>query len=129
MTRVSTIMIVAFISAGAVLRPGMSAAATSSLNAEVEAGKAFAEMACAACHQVRPDQPSPPPVIDKESHSTVEAPSFIRIAYERGDQPAYLREVITRPTHPMPEQLLEDKDVAALVAYIRSLRATRRTKP
>jgi mono/diheme cytochrome c family protein len=111
---------------GAALPPAHAAGATS---AEIARGRAFAELGCSACHQVRADQPVPAPVFDADSKSMVEAPSFLRIARERGTDAAYLRSAITLPHYPMREQMIGDEDLDSLIAYIQSLRGTVPAKP
>ncbi len=106
-----------------------SAHAADATSAEIARGRAFAELGCSACHQVRADQPLPAPVFDADSKSMVAAPSFLRIARERGTDAAYLRSAITLPHYPMREQMIGDEDLDSLIAYIGSLRGSVPSKP
>ena len=88
--------------------------------AAVDAGRALAEEACSACHQVTPGQMRPPPVANPDEGSKVQAPAFAEVArlcLSESD----LRTKITSPHYPMREQVLTDIDVGALAQYIRSL--------
>ena len=88
--------------------------------ASVEAGRALAQAACSACHQVVPEQHRPPPVANPDEGSKVQAPSFQRIA-ARCLTETDLRAKIVSPHYPMREQVLTDIDVGSLAQYIRSL--------
>jgi len=88
----------------------------------VEDGKALAREACAACHQVTPEQQPPRPVYNPDEGNAVRAPSFVAIARDPTRTDDYLRAIITRPHYPMREQMIDNEDLEALVAYIGSLR-------
>jgi mono/diheme cytochrome c family protein len=98
-------------------------------SADIAAGKEFAELACSACHQVRAGQPEPAPIYDPDRRMMVQAPSFMTIARERGDDAAWLRSVIMLPHYPMREQAISETDLDALIAYIQSLRESRPPRP
>lgn len=90
--------------------------------AQVAAGERLAREACAACHQVSPQQPMPPPVYDPDQRTGIPAPSFLAIARDRTKDASYLQARIANPHYPMKEQVIDDSDVEALAAYIGSLR-------
>jgi len=80
--------------------------------ADVEAGAAYAEQVCAACHAVLPnEQISPLP----------QAPTFQSVA----DTPGMTELALTvwlQSSHPtMPNIILKPDDLRNVVAYIRSL--------
>ncbi len=80
--------------------------------ADVEAGAAYAEQVCAACHAVLPnEQISPLP----------QAPTFQSVA----DTPGMTELALTvwlQSSHPtMPNIILKTDDLRNVVAYIRSL--------
>jgi mono/diheme cytochrome c family protein len=81
-------------------------------DADIEAGAAYANKVCAACHAVLPnDQVSPLP----------QAPTFQSVA----DTPGMTELALTvwlQSSHPtMPNIVLEPDDMRNVVAYIRSL--------
>jgi mono/diheme cytochrome c family protein len=81
--------------------------------ADIEAGAAYAEQVCAACHAVLPNETiSPLP----------EAPPFQSVA----DTPGMTELALTvwlQSSHPtMPNIVLEQNDLRNVVAYIRSLK-------
>jgi mono/diheme cytochrome c family protein len=81
--------------------------------ADIEAGAAYAEQVCAACHAVLPNETiSPLP----------EAPTFQSVA----DTPGMTELALTvwlQSSHPtMPNIVLEQNDLRNVVAYIRSLK-------
>lgn len=88
----------------------------------VGAGRALAVDACSACHQVTARQKTPPPVFNPEEGVDVAAPSFPVIAKKYARRPSALRHIILSPPHPMREQLWDRADLAAVVAFIQSLR-------
>lgn len=88
----------------------------------IVAGRSLARDACSACHQVSPRQKRPPPVFDPDQQANVRAPTFMSIARDPRKNAAYLRKVITRPHYPMREQSYDEDDLAAIIAYIQSLR-------
>jgi len=82
-------------------------------DADIEAGAAYAEQVCAACHAVLPNEGfSPLP----------EAPTFQSVA----DTPGMTELALTvwlQSSHPtMPNIVLEQDDMRNVVAYIRSLK-------
>jgi len=90
-----------------------SASAASAQEADVEAGAAYAEQVCAACHAVLAnEQISPLP----------EAPTFQSVA----DTPGMTELALTvwlQSSHPtMPNIILKQDDLRNVVAYIRSLK-------
>jgi mono/diheme cytochrome c family protein len=98
-----------FLVAAAVLAFSLEASAQ---EADIEAGAAYANKVCAACHAVLPNEPvSPLP----------EAPTFQSVA----DTPGMTELALTvwlQSSHPtMPNIVLEPDDRRNVVAYIRSL--------
>jgi mono/diheme cytochrome c family protein len=89
---------------------------------DVRAGRDLAIDACSACHQVTQEQKSRPPVFDRDEQTYVPAPSFNAIAIKYFDRPSALRAFILAPAHPMREQNWDPADLAAVVAFIRSLK-------
>jgi mono/diheme cytochrome c family protein len=91
---------------------GMSGTADAQ-DADVAAGKAYAEEVCAACHAVeRGDQDSP----------LYDAPSFQSVADTPGMTEMALS-VWLQSSHPtMPNIVLEQDDMRNVIAYIRSLK-------
>ena len=110
--RGSALLMTAILSAGPIA-PHKAAAS-------VEAGRALAQAACSACHQVVPEGHRPPPVANADEGSKVQAPSFQQIA-TRCLTETDLRAKVTSPHYPMREQVLTDIDVGSLAQYIRSL--------
>lgn len=94
-------------------------------NREIAMGREIAVDACSACHRVTSAQPNPRSVLDADSGDYISAPGFLEIARTRGGDPAYLHQFITRPKHPMREQMWNDADLQAIIAYIQSLRTAR----
>ena len=72
-------------------------------------GKRLANRWCEACHVVSPEQTS----------ANVDAPSFADIA-RRYDAP-HLTHFLSSPYPRMPDMSLSQREIADLVAYIRSL--------
>jgi mono/diheme cytochrome c family protein len=102
-----TVMMVA---AAALLGSGYAAHAQ---EADVEAGKAYAEQVCAACHAVLPNE---------EFSPLPEAPTFQSVADTPGMTELALS-VWLQSSHPtMPNIVLEQDDLRNVVAYIRSLK-------
>lgn len=101
------------------------AAAPAQENQEIAAGREIAVDACSACHRVTSAQPNPRAVLDADSGDYISAPSFLEISRARGNDVAYLYQSITRPKHPMREQMWNDADLQSIVIYIQSLRSTR----
>jgi mono/diheme cytochrome c family protein len=87
-----------------------------------ELGREIALEACSACHQVGPGDPAPGPVYDPDQRATIRAPSFPSIARDWRKDDIYLRAVIRLPHPPMKEQAIGEDDLAAIIAYIDSLR-------
>lgn len=99
---------------------GLCLIAMHPVTASVDAGRALAQEACSACHQVVPDQHRPPPVANADESTKVQAPSFPEVAQLCLSE-SDLRAKITSPHYPMREQVLSDIDVGSLAQYIRSL--------
>ncbi len=90
---------------------GLSGAAWAQ-DADVAAGKAYAEQICAACHAVQPGERDSP---------LFEAPPFQDVAETPGMTELALS-VWLQSSHPtMPNIILEPDDMRNVVAYIRSL--------
>ena len=87
----------------------------------VDYGRRVAIDACAACHQVTSQQKRPQPVFDADANEAVAAASFAEIASKHGKDGDYLRRKITMPTHPMREQSFDERDLRAIIAYLKSL--------
>ena len=81
-------------------------------DADIEAGAAYAEQVCAACHAVMPnEQISPLP----------QAPTFQSVANTPGMTELALT-VWLQSSHPtMPNIILKPDDMRNVIAYIRSL--------
>ena len=99
-----------FLAAAAVVIGGSGAAAQ---NADIEAGAAYAEQVCAACHAV----------LAGETYSPLpEATPFQTVANAPGMTEMALT-VWLQTSHPtMPNIILEQDDLRNVVAYIRSLK-------
>jgi mono/diheme cytochrome c family protein len=81
--------------------------------ADVAAGKAYAEQICAACHAVQPGE---------MDSALFEAPPFQGVADTPGMTELALS-VWLQTSHPtMPNIVLEQDDMRNVVAYIRSLK-------
>jgi mono/diheme cytochrome c family protein len=82
-------------------------------DADIEAGGAYAEQVCAACHAVLPNEQISP---------LAEAPTFQSVA----DTPGMTEMALTvwlQSSHPtMPNIVLKQDDLRNVVAYIRSLK-------
>ena len=99
-----------FLAAAAVVIGGSGAAAQ---DADIEAGAAYAEQVCAACHAV----------LAGETYSPLpEATPFQTVANAPGRTEMALT-VWLQTSHPtMPNIILEQDDLRNVVAYIRSLK-------
>lgn len=75
------------------------------------AGAAVAKQLCSACHIVAEGQTGPVPD---------GVPPFSVIAKRPGRTEGYLRAYLAEPTPPMPHVPLAERDVDAVIAYIRS---------
>jgi mono/diheme cytochrome c family protein len=91
---------------------GPAAVAQSSF--EVGRGQFIAAERCAGCHAADTQTDAP-------AH-TPAAPSLRALAARPNLTAARLKDLITTPKHPMPATPLGSADIAAVVAYIRSLR-------
>ena len=76
-----------------------------------DAGKALAEVWCASCHLVSPEQQT----------TTTEAPPFETIAQRAPDEIAALAAFLADPHPPMPQLSLTRQEIRDLLAYISSL--------
>ena len=86
----------------------------SAQDADVEAGAAYAEQVCAACHAVLPNEQS--------SRRLPQAPTFQSVADTPGMTEIALS-VWLQSSHPtMPNIILKHDDLRNVVAYIRSLK-------
>ena len=86
--------------------------AAAAQDADVAAGKAYAEQICAACHAVQPGEMDSP---------LYEAPPFQDVADTPGMTELALS-VWLQSSHPtMPNIILEPDDMRNVIAYIRSL--------
>jgi mono/diheme cytochrome c family protein len=82
-------------------------------DADIEAGRAYAEQVCAACHAVLPNE---------EMSPLPQAPTFQSVADTPGMTELALS-VWLQSSHPtMPNIVLEQDDLRNVVAYIRSLK-------
>ncbi|MFW2392282.1 MAG: c-type cytochrome [Alphaproteobacteria bacterium] len=82
-------------------------------DADIAAGKAYAETICAACHAILPDE---------EVSPLLAATPFQEVANTRGMTELALT-VWLQSSHPtMPNIILEQDDMRNVVAYIRSLK-------
>jgi mono/diheme cytochrome c family protein len=101
--------IVMAVAAAALLATGYTANAQ---DADIEAGAAYAQEVCAACHAVLPNE---------EISPLPQAPTFQSVA----DTPGMTELALTvwlQSSHPtMPNIVLEQDDLRNVVAYIRSL--------
>jgi mono/diheme cytochrome c family protein len=101
-----TVMVVA---AAALLASGHAANAQ---DADIEAGAAYAQQVCAACHAVLPNE---------EISPLPQAPTFQSVADTPGMTELALS-VWLQSSHPtMPNIILKQDDLRNVVAYIRSL--------
>jgi hypothetical protein len=110
----------------AVTSPGASAptSAPGATPTELVYGKTVAERNCASCHQIAPDQPAPPAVVNSATGLSVLAPGFASIARDPKTNAASLRAFLTLPHDPMPDRSVSvtSGDLPYLTAYILSLR-------
>jgi mono/diheme cytochrome c family protein len=91
----------------------VSSYAAAAQDADVEAGAAYAEQVCAACHAVLANEKISP---------LLEAPSFQSVADTPGMTELALS-VWLQSSHPtMPNIILKQDDARNVVAYIRSLK-------
>jgi mono/diheme cytochrome c family protein len=74
-------------------------------------GRVLAEMWCASCHLVSPEQPA----------ATTEAPPFQSIAQDSRGQFEWLEAFLADPHPPMPQLSLTRAEIRDLAGYIRSL--------
>ena len=86
--------------------------------ADAEAGFAYAEAVCAECHAVKKGERVSP-------HER--APAFELVANARGMSAMALRVWFQSPHPSMPNLVLKEKLADDLVAYIMSLKQSRRT--
>jgi mono/diheme cytochrome c family protein len=100
---------------------GAAATVGQSAQNQVAAGRELAAVACAACHQITPEQRKPPRVTSPDDPRGIEAPSFMEIAHVFGRDVSGLRQMITRPHYPMREQSFDPGDLDGIIAYIESL--------
>jgi mono/diheme cytochrome c family protein len=104
MNTVKTVMVVAAAS--------LLASAAHAQDADIEAGAAYAQEVCAACHAVLPNE---------ETSPLPQAPTFQSVA----DTPGMTELALTvwlQSSHPtMPNIILKQDDLRNVVAYIRSL--------
>lgn len=91
---------------------GLCNAATAQ-EADIPAGKAYAEGLCAACHAV---------LAGEEMSPLVEAPPFQEVADTPGMTEMALSVFLQTPHATMPNIVLEQDDMRNVIAYIRSLR-------
>jgi mono/diheme cytochrome c family protein len=92
---------------------GVGAALPPALSQELEAqGHALARQWCSGCHLVEPGQAS----------GGDAAPPFMAIAQDPALTPERLTQWLSDPHPPMPNLSLANEEIAALVAYIGSLR-------
>jgi mono/diheme cytochrome c family protein len=95
-----------------VMAVGLSGAAAGQ-EADVAAGKVYAEEVCAACHAVLVGDPESP---------VFEAPPFQEVSDTPGMTELALS-VWLQSSHPtMPDIVLEQDDMRNVIAYIRSLK-------
>ena len=86
--------------------------------ASPEQGRGLALLICSACHVVSPDQPFPPTLKPP-------APDFAAIAEQSTTDEQSLHEFLRTPHGRMPDAMLADYQINALIAYILSLKAHR----
>jgi mono/diheme cytochrome c family protein len=106
------------IAAGLAVAPAVACSASTA----AELGRQVALDACSACHQIGPGDPAPGPVYDPDQRAVIRAPAFPSIARDWRKDDIYLRAVIRLPHPPMKEQAIGEEDLAAIIAYIDSLR-------
>ena len=86
------------------------------LRGGADAGAAFAQRECAACHVVGGDWPANP---------RSPAPSFESIAGEPSATPLSLRVFLSTPHRNMPNLILSEREMDDVIAYIVALRGQR----
>jgi mono/diheme cytochrome c family protein len=86
--------------------------------ASPEQGRGLAVLICSACHVVSPDQPFAPTLKPP-------APDFAAIAERSTTEEKSLHEFLRVPHGKMPDVLLADYQIDALIAYILSLKVHR----
>jgi len=95
---------------------GLAGGAAAAQEADVAAGKVYAEEICAACHAVRQGQQESP---------LFDAPTFQDVADTPGMTELALS-VWLQSSHPtMPNIVLKQDDLRNVIAYIRSLEGKR----
>jgi mono/diheme cytochrome c family protein len=91
---------------------GFGAARPISAQERVEQGHMLARQWCSGCHLVEPGQPA----------GGDAAPPFMAVAQDPALTPERLTQWLADPHPPMPNLSLANEEIAALVAYIGSLR-------
>lgn len=86
-------------------------------------GRYIAEVACSACHQVRPGGLAPDPHPDDDNRAIGVGPSFLEIAATYGRDPAGLRGSLKEAHYPMPEPAIGANDLDSVIGYILQLGA------
>ena len=88
------------------------ASPASAQNADVAAGKAYAEEVCASCHAV---------LAGEDTSPIFEATPFEQVAATPGMTEMALSVFLQTPHIDMPNFVLEQEDARNVIAYIRSL--------
>jgi mono/diheme cytochrome c family protein len=94
------------------LATALAASAAWAQDGQLAEGRAIAEQWCASCHVATPEQPTAPDT----------APSFLALAADPATTPERLSGWIAAPHPPMPDPGLSRSQVAAVTAWIESLK-------
>jgi mono/diheme cytochrome c family protein len=89
--------------------------------ADIVAGRAYAQRACAQCHNVTARRP--------RLFSGIGAPDFYAIAAERTTSPMGLNVFLLTPHPTMPNFIIADQDRRNVIAYIMSFRPPAKAAP
>ena len=76
-----------------------------------QTGKEVAERWCASCHLVNAEQ----------TQGSADAPSFMSIAEQSGEELEWLKAFLVEPHPPMPEMSLTRQEIQDLIAYLDAL--------
>ncbi len=100
---------------------GYGAQAADSTAGDADAGLRYASETCAECHDVRSRR--------NDERAKVDPPSFHAIANARTTSAMGLNVFLVSPHRNMPNLIIAERDRRNVIAYILSLRETKRPAP